>query len=216
MVAFGVLLVAVDFRIVAVDVIPDAAGWLLVAAGAWKLALRGPVGLALVAAAASAADVYAPHHYDAIDPITGKVVPHPAPGTSYHERLVFDRLTDVRLVLALVAVVAGGAALWWVLSTMAARARVLNDGQSASRLDALRWLVVGVWVVPYVVVALVQTVNDGGLDPVWNGGLELLALLGLVVAAGVAWMLATNSNRMWTATDAERTTPWADLFAPGQ
>jgi hypothetical protein len=214
LIALGIVLVALDFRIVALDVLPDVLGWLLVAAGAWKLAFAGPAALALVAALAAAPDLMAPHHLEALDPLTGAVVAHPGPGTKYDERLVFDRLTDVRLLLAMVAIGAGGLALWWLLGTLGRRARLTGDDRSAGRLAILRWLAVGVWVVPYVVVASVQALGDHGFDPVWNGGLELMALLGLAGAAAVAWMLVVNSNRAWTATDRQRSTPWGEMAAP--
>jgi hypothetical protein len=211
--AAGVLLVALDFRIVALDVLPDAVGWALVAVGAWRLALRTPALLGMVAAVASAADAVAPHHFDALDPLTGKVVPDPAPGTRYPERLAFDRLTDARLVLVVLAMVAGGLALWMVLDTLGRRAGAVRDAQSERQLRILRWLVALGWVVPFVVVAGVQGARDGGLDPVWNGSLEFVALIGVLVAALLAWVLAVNSNRMWTATDDERATPWAEMIA---
>jgi hypothetical protein len=213
LIAAGVLLVALDFRVVALDVLPDAAGWALVAGGAWRLALRTPALLAMVAAVASAVDAVAPYHYEALDPLTGEVVPHPAPGTRYPERLAFDRLTDLRLVLAVTAMVAGGLAVWMVLDTLARRARAVRDPQSERQLRGLRWLVASVWVMPLVIVAGVQAARDGGLDPVWNGTLELVALCGVLSVALLAWVLAVNSNRMWTATDDERTTPWADAMA---
>jgi hypothetical protein len=211
LIAVGVALVALDFRIVAFDALPDAVGWLLIAAGAWKLALARPAMLAIVATVAAAPDLIAPHHLEALDPLTGEVVKAPAPGTRYPERLVFDRLTDLRLLLAVLAITAGGLALWSLLGSLSRRAHLTGDDTSAVRLRALRWLVPVVWVAPYLVVATFQSGLDGGFDPVWNDGLELVGLLGLAVAAAVVWVLATNSNRSWTATDAQGPTPWANL-----
>lgn len=201
------MIVALDFRVVALDVLPDAVGWLLVAIGSWKLALARPATLAVVATLASAPDIIAPHHYDALDPITGRVVPSPAPGTQYPERLAFDRLTDLRLLLAVAAMVAGGLALWSLLGTLRDRARLTGDDAAAGRLGVLRWLVPALWVGPVLIVGAVQSARDGGFDPVWNGGLELVALAGLAVAIALVWMLAVNSNRSWTATDEERAAP---------
>ena len=203
LIAVGVLLVALDFRVVAADVLPDAVGWLLVAFGSARLGLRGPAGLAAVAAAAGVADVFAPYRRVALDPLTGQIVPEPGPGTAYDERLDFERLTDLRLVLVLAALVAGGLALWFVLGSLRTRAQAAADDRSARRLGELRWLVAGAWVLPYVVVAIVQVARDGGFDPVWNGGLELLALVGLAVAAALAWRLLVSSNRRWSAPVAD-------------
>jgi hypothetical protein len=211
LIAVGIVLVALDFRVVALDVLPDAVGWVLVAAGAWKLALSRPAMLAVVAALAAAPDVIARHHLEALDPLTGDVVMSPAPGTKYDERLVFDRLTDSRLLLAVVAIAAGGFALWSLLGTLSRRAHLTGDDTSSVRLRVLRWLILALWVAPYLLVATLQSDLDGGFDPVWNGGLELVALVGLAVLAAVAWVLIINSNRSWTATDAARATPWAKM-----
>jgi hypothetical protein len=215
LIAIGVVLVAVDFRIVAFDALPDVVGWLLVAAAAWRLTLRPTAGVAVIAAAASAPDLVAPHHWEALDPLTGAVVPSPGPGTAYDERLAFDRLTDLRLGLAIAAMLAGGLVLWWLLGALRDRAQVMGDDESTRRLALLRWLVPLVWVLPYAVVAVVQGSSDEGFDPVWNGGFEPLALVGLAVAAAVAWVLVINNNRAWTVTDGERATPWADMIAKG-
>lgn len=210
--AVGVVVVALDFRLVALDLIPDAIGWLLIAVGAWKLALHRPAGLATAAALASAADVIAPHHYEDLDPVTGEVVVSAGPGTEYPQRLVFDRLHDVRLLLVLLAMVAGGWALWSILGTLRHRAEATGDQESAGRLSLLRWLVPAVWVAPYVGMAAFQGARGDGFDPVWNGSAEVLAVAGIAVAFGLAWVLAINSNRAWTATDDDLATPWAQMI----
>ncbi|MGH9275279.1 MAG: hypothetical protein ACRDZU_11595 [Acidimicrobiales bacterium] len=215
LIAAGVTVAAVDFRIVAVDVFPDVVGWLLVAAGAWKLARRVPFGLAVLAALASAADAVTPHHYEAIDPLTGGVVPSPAPGTAYDERLVFDRLHDLRLVLAMVAMAAGGGAVWAILGLLRKRAAAKGDEPSARRLAVLWWGIPVLWVAPYIVVAVAQGLGDDGFDGVWNGGYELLALVGLAVVAGLVWMFATTSNRGWATTDDAGPNPWAEMIVKG-
>jgi hypothetical protein len=211
-IAFGLVLVAVDFRIVAVDVLPDVVGWLLVAAGAWKLSLRVPFGLAVVATLASAADVVTPHHYEVLDPLTGEVLPSAPPGLGYPERLIFDRLHDVRLVLAIVAMAAGGAALWAILGVLRDRAALKGDETSGTRLTVLRWGIPLLWTAPYVVVAVVQGMGDEGFDPVWNGGYEALALVGLAAVAGLAWVFTISSNRAWAAVGDGLTNPWAEMI----
>ena len=34
----------------------------------------------------------------------------------------------------------------------------------------------------------------------------------IAVVLGLAWVLAINSNRAWTATDDDRATPWAEMI----
>lgn len=216
LIALGLVLVAVDFRVVAVDVFPDLVGWLLAGTGAWRLGLQVPAVLALVAALASAPDLVAASHHEAIDPLTGRVVPEPPPGTAYDERLVFDRLEDARLVLALVAMAAGGWAVWAVLGILRDRARTSGDDQSARLLTALWWLVPFVWIAPYLGIAVVQGLGDDGFDPVWNGAYEFPAVAGLFVVAGVVWAFVSTSNRRWAATSAGSDAPWAERMArPG-
>lgn len=213
LIAVGVALVALDFRVVAVDVLPDLAGWLLVAAGAWRLGLRLPAGSAFLAALASVPDLVTAYHHEALDPISGAVVPDPPPGTAYDERVAFDRLDDVRLALALVAMAAGGWAVWRILGVVRERARSSGDDESARWLTALWWLVPLVWVAPYLGLAVVQGLGDDGFDPVWNGAYEIPAVAGLLVVAGLVWVLGSTSNRRWAATSAGHDAPWAEMMA---
>jgi len=221
LIAVGLAFVALDFRIVALDLLLDPVGWLLVGAGAWKLGLVAPAALAAVAALASIPDVLAPYHYEDSSPFAQRWFPavyaltDTAPGMVYEDRLEFDRLQGTRLIVAVLAVVAGGLALWSLLGTLRDRARAVHDGESAARLALLRWLVVLLWTAPYVCLAVAQGLGDDGFDPVWNGGFEALALVGMAVVAGVVWVLAINSNRQWTATDEERVGPWAEMIVRG-
>ncbi len=215
LIAVGVALVGFDLRVVGLDVLPDVVGWPLVAAGAWLLGLRMPAVFAGVAALASAPDLVAPHHQEALDPLTGAVVANPAPGTDYDEILVFDRLADVRLVLAVVAMAAGGWAVWALVRVLRDRARSSGDDESARSLAVLSWLVPLVWVAPYLVIAIVQGFGDDGFDPVWNGGYEAPAIAGLVVVAGLVWLFASTSNRRWAATSDGQGAPWAELMTRG-
>jgi hypothetical protein len=211
LIAVGLVLVAVDLRVVAVDALPDVLGWALVGLGAWSLRLRLPAVLGAVAAVASALDLVAPAHREALDPLTGAVVPHPAPGTAYDEILVFDRLHDLRLLLAIAAMVAGGWAAAQLVAAMRDRARAAGDGASARALSLLRWLVPLVWVVPYVGVAVGQGIGGDGFDPVWNGNLELVAVAGIGVVGALAWIFATTSNRGWAAQAAGDAVAGADV-----
>lgn len=214
LIAAGVVLVALDFRVVAVDVLPDVVGWSLVAFGAWRLHAVGPAVLCLLAAAASAADVLAPFHYNSLDPITGEIVTGDTTGLQYDQRLVFDRLSGIRLGLVLLAMVAGGAAITWLLRSLGARAIARGDDVPGRRLQTLGWLVVLLWVLPFVVVATYQAIADGGLDPVWSGGLEMVALTAVTIAGGLTWVLAVNSNKEWTV-EGDQQTPWVEMMTRG-
>jgi hypothetical protein len=210
--AVGVAFAAVDLRLVAWDVAPDAVGWFLVALACHRLTLRAPAGIALLAAFAGLAEIQLPYHYEALDPLTGEVVPNPAPGTSYHEELAFLPVDGVRLALIVASVVLGITALSLALRALHRRARTTTDAPSAHRLRLLSWAVPLGWGVPYVVVAAGQVVADGELDTVWNGGWELVAVLGLVVAGAVVALFATTANRRWSASGDEVGSPWAELM----
>ncbi len=215
--AIGVATVAFDPRIVAVDAAPDVVGWTLIAVAAWQLSLAWPCRLAVVAALASVAELELPYHYDSLDPITGEVVPHARSGQAFHERLAFDSVHGPRLALLVAAVAAGGVALALLLHQLTRRAASSRDQTSARRLELFRYGVIGVWTLPYVVLAVGQGLfGDDGFDPVWNGGWELLAIAGLAVMAAVALSFAHTSNRRWSATGDDLGSPWAELMVRDQ
>jgi hypothetical protein len=211
LVAAGILLVAVDFRIVHIDLLPDVVGWVLVAVAALTWGQRAPFVLAVVAALASLPDLALTYHYDDIDPVSGRIVEDAAPGTAYDQRLAFDAITDVRGVLAVLALAAGGGALYLLIVMLERRATLVDDRESASQLWLARVLLAAAWVLPHVGVMAFQWLSGEGLDPVWNDDLELLALVGLAVALALVVGAAINRNRGWTATDAERDVSWAVL-----
>lgn len=211
LVAAGILLVAVDFRIVHIDLLPDVVGWGLVAAAAVIWGQRTPALLAGAAALASLPDLALTYHYDDIDPVSGRVVENAAPGTAYDQRLAFDAITDVRGVLAVLALAAGGGALYLLVVMLERRAELVDDQDAASQLWLARVLLAAAWILPYVGVMSFQWLSGKGLDPVWNDDLELVALVGLAVALTLVVGAAINRNRGWTATDEERPVTWAVL-----
>ena len=208
LVSAGVALVGLDLRIVHVDVLPDVLGWGLVALGAWRLEHRAAAVAAAVAALAALPDAALSYHWEDLDPITGEVVVGGG-GTAYDQRIAYDLITDVRAPLAALALAAGGLALVVLLGRLEQRAIVLGDRPAATQLVATRVGIALLWVFPHVVVMLLQWQAGDGLDPVWSGGLELVALVGLAVAGAVVVLVARHRNRGWTATDAERSIPWA-------
>jgi hypothetical protein len=210
LIAAGLVLVGLDLRIVHIDVFPDPVGWLLVTLAAARLALRWPVVLGGIATLASLPDVALTYHYDDLDPLTGEVVVNGA-GTGYQQRLAFDRITDVRAPLTILALLAGGLALCLVLITLERRAALLGDRRAGTELLGARLLLLLAWVFPHVALMTLQWLGGEGLDPVWNEGQELVGLAGTAVVAVLVVGAVVNRNRGWTATDDERRSPWAEL-----
>jgi hypothetical protein len=211
--AVGVTMVALDMRVVAVDLLPDVVGWLLVAFAAWRLSMHWPARLATLAALASTAELQLPYRYDKLDPLTWEVVSPDRPG-DFPERLAFDAITGTRLVLLVVAGACGAAALVLLLRELAARAGRTGAKEEADRLRQLLWAVAGVWAVPYLGLAVGQgLLDEDGFDPVWNMGGELLALAGLAAMGAVALTFVLRSNRQWSARTADASgSPWAEMM----
>ncbi len=208
--ATGLLLVAVDGRVVALDVLPDVGGWLLVAVASWRLGAVWPARLAAVAGLASTAELLLPYHHEALDSSTGMVVAEPAPGTVYAERIAFDDLAGARFGLIVGAVVVGSLAVALLLRFLRARARLVDDGDAAGRLAVLAVAVPAVWAAPFVGAAL--WAGSGRFDPVWNGSAELPALAGLAVLLTAAYVLVSGTSRRWGDSGQELDSPWADLM----
>ena len=196
LIAIGLVTVVVDLRTEYFDMLPDALGWALVGMGAWRLSLRWPAGAAGAAALLSLPEVSLPFRYVEVR------VPLPAGGFSVSEQLVFDELTGWRLAMVAAANVAGGLALWLLLGALAVRASAWERHRVSTQLQWLRWLTLGVWVVPYLAVLTVSSQRDDrSFDPVWNGGLEYLALAGVVVVGGLVVLLLSEANRVWAVPD---------------
>jgi hypothetical protein len=214
--AIGVVLFSLDFRVVAIDILPDFVGWALVAFAAFRLSMAWSGRLAVVATVASLAEVFLPYHYVSLDPLTLEVVPNPAPGTDYPERLVFDAVHGPRLVLLIVMASVGGMALWLLLRELTRRAASSRDERASRRLRRLSWAVAVVWALPYVARAVGQGALDDGFDPVWNGGWETPAIAGIATMVAVAITFGTWSNRRWSATGDDLGSPWAELMVRDQ
>jgi hypothetical protein len=179
---------------------------------AHRLGMRLAVGLFGAAGLAALAELQLPYHYEALDPVSGRVVPDPAPGTAYDEQVAFHPLEGPRLALVLLALVLGGIALTLVLRELRRRAATTTDTASTEQLGLLEWVVPVAFVAIPVVLSLVRVVQDGELDPVWNGAWEVPAIVGIVVALAVAFLFASRSNRRWSASGEEVGSPWADLM----
>ncbi|MGH9228462.1 MAG: hypothetical protein ACRD07_06965 [Acidimicrobiales bacterium] len=197
--AVGLVLVAIDLRTEHLDVLPDALGWGLVAFGAWRLSLSWPAIAAAATALLALPEVSLPYRFVMLDPETGeRITPRPGIDIAYPEQLVFDDLTGWRLAATAAATLAAGVTLWLLLGALATRAATWERAGTARQIRRLRWLSLGVWVGPYLVVLAVSaSAGDGSFDPVWNGSLELLALAGTAVIGALVVVLLRETNRAW-------------------
>ena len=198
-VAAGLALIAIDIRTEHLDILPDTLGWGLVAFAAWRLSLTIPAIAAAATALLVLPEVSLPHHFVMLNPETGeRITPRPGVDLAYPEQLIFDDLRGWRLAVLAAAVVAGGVTLWFLLGALATRAAAWERAGTARQIRWLRWLIVGVWTGPLLVVLAVSaSAEDGSFDPVWNGSLELLALGGMAVIGAVAVVLLRETNRAW-------------------
>jgi hypothetical protein len=198
-VAVGLAVVAVDIRTERLDFLPDALGWGLIALGAWRMSLTRPAIAAAAAALLAVPEVSLPYRFVMLDPDTGeRVRPRPGVDLGYPEHLIFDDLTGWRLAVLAAATVAAGVALWLLLGALATRASAWERADTARKIRWLRWLIMGVWLGPYLAVLAVRaSAEDGSFDPVWNGNLEFLALAGVVVVGALVAVLLRETNRAW-------------------
>jgi hypothetical protein len=208
-VAVGLVLVAVDVRTEHLDILPDALGWALVAYGAWRLSLTVPAIAAAATALLTLPEVSLPYEFVMLDPDTGeRITPRPGVDLAYPEHLIFDDLTGWRLAALAAGLVAGGLAMWLLLGALATRAAAWERAGTARQIRWLRWLALGVWTAPVLVVVAVSAASENGsFDPVWNGSIELLALAGTVVILTVAAVLLRETNRAWAVRQSSADRP---------
>lgn len=215
----GLAAIVVDFRTEALDLVPDALGWGLVALGAWRLSLALPAGLAAVAAAASLVDGWLPFRYVKIDPATGDPVPGIVADADYPVRLEYTDVSGWRLVVLALSIVCGAAALWVLLTRFAESAHTTGRDQTARQLGWLRWLLVAIWAGPYLGLVLYAVVYESGeFDPMWTGtSASYTWMAGTVVFALLGFLLVRERDRLWALpADSLRIPPWdARRFGDG-
>jgi hypothetical protein len=209
-IAPGLFIVAIDFRLNAIDVLLDPVGWLMIAMGAWQLARPATVTAVGVATLASLAEVTLPYRWAQISPETGKIIDEVTTTRyAYPEVLVYDRVSGARLVLLALSYLAAGVALWMLLRDLAARARSMGRSSTAKQLGLLRGLVPGLWIAPYLIGMVTALIAGRSFDPVWNGGLEYLALAGLIPMLWLALLLGLERDRAWALpTESPSPPPW--------
>jgi len=197
-IAPGLLLVAIDMRIVAFDVLPDPLGWALIVTGAWQIARPATVAAIGLAGVASFTDLLLPYRWAYVDPETGRIVDElTAIRNGDPKLLTFDRLSGLRLTSMLLAYALAALASWMLLRDLTARARAAGRTSAARQLGLLRGLVPGLWAAPYVLGAFATLVSGGSFDPVWNHELEYVALLGLIPVTWFAVLVALERDHAW-------------------
>jgi hypothetical protein len=203
MAAAGVLLVAIDFRVRAADLVPDPLGWALVAAGAASLSLLAPARWAVAAAVLSLSEFLLAYRSVAVDPGTGIELRSAAEDSAVPRVVLWESVSDVRALVMAAAVAAGGMALVTLATDVSRRAA------GSGAVTHARWArlsgaaAAAVWAVPYVVLALVAVGGSERFDPVWNGAREYLAFAGVAVLVVYAAVLVRLRDETW-AVPAER------------
>lgn len=196
----GLALIVVDFRSAAPDLLPDIVGWLLIAFTAWRLALTGAAVLAVVAGLASLADVWLSYRHVPVDPTTGELV---LDGSTAERggpaHLVYDDVSGWRLIAISVAAVLAGLALWGLLTELGKLAKSTGRDGPARQFQILGWLTPAVWTLPYLAAVGNAVVNESGaFDPVWNGALVYVWLLGFALFVYLAVLLLREYDEAWT------------------
>jgi hypothetical protein len=210
-IAVGLVLVVFDFRTESLDLLPDLVGWAAVAYGAARLSLRPAAWLAGAAAVLSVLDGFLPYRYVSVDRDTGERLPPEQQGLGVlPQRVEFDPVSGWRLAGMTLTVVVGGLALWLLLRGLERRAAADDEPGAAARLRLGRWLVLAVWVVPFLVgVGRSLAANDGSFDPIWNGDAEYVALAALVVFGYLVIELARDASAGWAIPHwLWRPSPW--------
>jgi hypothetical protein len=207
-IAPGLLLIAIDMRVVAFDLLPDPLGWALIIVGAWRIARPTTVAALGLAGLASFADLLLPYRWAYVVPTTGRIVDEvTAIQRGYPELLIFDRLTGPRLLSVALAYATAAFAVWLLLRDLTTRARTAGRISAARQLGLLRGLVPGLWLGPYLLGALTALLTGRSFDPVWNHAWEYLALLGLVPVAWFATLTVLERDHAWALPDEPPASP---------
>jgi hypothetical protein len=195
-IAIGVLLVGIDFRLNAPDVLADPLGWLLIALGAWLLKARGASLLALVAAPASVSTVWLTFHLALIDSTTGEEIQSCGADALCYREVRYDDLGTLRSAAVLIAVLGGVAALVWIIRIL--RTEVGDPTKQLrlrQQLALLEPIVAVVWALPVAIFATRALLSGDGYDPIWDENLELLGYARFAVMTWLAVVLFVFADR---------------------
>lgn len=195
--AVGLAMVAVDFRTEALDLLPDPAGWLLVAYAAWRLAERSAALIAVAAAVLSLSDLWLDFRYLVLDPATFQVIPRCLSVAPCAVRLEYDQIGWERAAVIALASAVGTLA---VLRLLRCLTRI--DAESAReqavrrRARQIALLLPVAWTAPFLGVVAADTGADGRYQPFWDGGLAFLSPVLMLVLLAVAAFLLYASHRL--------------------
>jgi hypothetical protein len=195
-IAIGVLIVGIDFRLNAPDVMADPLGWLLVALGAWLLRARGAALLALVAAPASISTAWLGYRMALVDSTTGAEITTCGVDAFCYRELRYDDLGSLRSLAVLAAALVGGAALVWIARIL--RTEVGDTSRQLrlrQQLAVLELAIAIVWTLPVAMLATRAALSGDGYDPIWNENLELLGYARFAVLAWLAAVLFVFADR---------------------
>lgn len=213
----GLVFLAVDFRTLAVDLVPDPVGWALIGYALYRLAVPRLAALAGVALLCSFAEAWLPYHYRKVETFqAGPVVGEPR--VIELEVLEYDAVTGVRIWMLATSMVILAVVVVAIVHLLAERARPYAADRSIRRLTMLGGLAIVAWVVPHLAAMAAAVLGDGELDVVWGdpawrvelvGAMAVLAFAaGLVADAREPWALRPGRLRLgsWqgAATDSDR------------
>ncbi|MGH9085797.1 MAG: hypothetical protein ACRDYW_10120 [Acidimicrobiales bacterium] len=210
LVAGGLVLVLIDFRTEALDLLPDPVGWIMVATGAAALYLPLTAWLSVAAAVLSVSDAWLPFRTVTVDPVTNEGVARCPVGVVCGARVEFDPVAGWRLVAFAASLVLGGATMLSLTSGLRGKARTEGDGASAARLRLLLGVLAAGWALPpLIAVGWAIASNDRVYDPVWNGTAEYVSLVGWGLMAWFLLELCVRSGTGWATPRAmPAPSPW--------
>ncbi len=200
LIAVGLLLVGVDFRTSAIDLLPDPIGWVLVAVGAVRLGTRAAASLAGSAALLGLSDVYLGFGYELVDPETGDVV-ETCPRIECAEFIRYDAVGPARATAIAVAAAVGCAAIVVAFRTIRRRLRIDPDTRwTRPALGVFEIVLPLAWVLPIVVGVATAASRDLDDEPVWTGGAEFVAeataVVVMLAALTTGWLAKTEGRSL--------------------
>lgn len=192
----GLVFLVVDFRTLAVDLVPDPVGWALLAYALYRLAVPRLAALAGVGLLCSLAEAWLPYHYRKVETFqAGPVVGEPR--VVELEVLAYDPVTGVRIWLLATSMVILAIVIVAVVRLLTERARAYAAAPSIRRLTILGGVAIAAWVVPHLVVMAAAVLGDGELDVVWGDPAWRVELVGGVAVLAFAAALLVDAREPW-------------------
>lgn len=192
----GLVFLVVDFRTLAVDLVPDPVGWALIAFGLYRLAAPRLAALAGVALLCSFAESWLPYHYRKVKTFqAGPDVGEPR--VIELEVLEYDAVTGVRILLLAASMVILAIVIIAVVRLLAERARSYPAERSIRRLTILGGVAIATWVVPHLVAIAAALLGDGQLDVVWGDPAWRVELIGTLVVVAFAGAMLADAREPW-------------------